>query len=146
MNKYEKNRMLGMQVMTATAIIAGAMLLPDMAMAATNAAGVAVTSPVDSVYTTLVNWTKSGIGRIIALLIIVVGISAGIIKQSLFALVIGVGAGLALNNADTVVSAMLPASLNDAVMASVNGASSSFMAFATDTALNAVNTAIAFLA
>jgi len=88
------------------AMLAGfACVLPDLAFA-----GVGVT-PLDTMWTTLMAWTQSSLGKIITLLIIVSGVAAGIMRQSLWAFVIGVGGGLGLYNSPTIINALFPAVL-----------------------------------
>jgi len=82
-----------------------AFLLPEMAFA-----GVGVT-PLDTMWTTLMTWTQSSLGKIITILIIVSGVAAGIMRQSLWAFVIGIGGGLGLYNSPTIINALFPAVL-----------------------------------
>jgi len=82
-----------------------AFLMPDLALA-----GVGVT-PLDTMWNTLVLWTQSSLGKIITILIIVAGVAAGIMRQSLWAFVIGIGGGLGLYNAPTIINALFPAVL-----------------------------------
>lgn len=79
------------------------MLTPDTVMAGVTA------TPVDTVWTQLVGWTQGSVGKIITLLIVVVGVAAGIIKQSLWAFVIGLGGGIGLYNTPNIVNTLFPA-------------------------------------
>ncbi|MFC6276960.1 TraA family conjugative transfer protein [Psittacicella hinzii] len=58
-------------------------------------------------YTTLVAWTDGPLGKFIALLAILIGIAAGILRQSLVAVVIGLGAAIIFANAPTIIDAIM---------------------------------------
>lgn len=81
----------------------------------------------DSVYATLTEWTEGTLGRIITLSMIVVGVVAGIGRQSLLAFATGLGAGVGMYNApaivDTILQATIPASasITPALMTLSNG-------------------------
>jgi len=60
---------------------------------------------------TLVNWIQGYLGRIIVLVLIGVGIVAGIARQSIMAFAVGIGAGLGLNAIPTVLDNMMAATL-----------------------------------
>jgi conjugal transfer pilus assembly protein TraA len=65
-----------------------------------------------SVYDTLVGWAQGTLGKVISLVMIMVGIVAGVARQNLMAFAVGIAAGLGLYTApfivDNVVSATLP--------------------------------------
>ncbi|RIY33684.1 hypothetical protein CKF54_02455 [Psittacicella hinzii] len=59
------------------------------------------------IYRTLVAWTDGPLGKFIALLAIIIGIAAGIMRQSLTAVVIGLGAAIIFANAPTIIDAIM---------------------------------------
>ena len=63
----------------------------------------------DDIYTLLVGWTQGTLGKIIALGMFMVGLSAGIVNQSIVAVVIGIGGALALYYGPTVISGVVAA-------------------------------------
>lgn len=79
-------------------------LAPDFAHA-----GAAVGGPLDDVYTTLTTWTQGSVGKVVMIAFILVGIVAGIAKQSLIAFAVGIGAGLGIYNAPTIVDTVFTA-------------------------------------
>ena len=62
-----------------------------------------------SVYDTIVDWSQGTLGRIIALAMVLVGMVAGVVRQSIMAVVIGIAGGMALYNAPTVIEAIMTA-------------------------------------
>lgn len=66
---------------------------------------------VDQVWQMLADFVQGPMGRIITLLIIVIGVAAGIITQSLAAFAVGIGAALGLSFAPTIVEGLLGGSL-----------------------------------
>lgn len=65
----------------------------------------------DAVYTTLVGWAQGSLGKVAALSMILVGIVAGVVRQSLMAFVVGIAAGLGLYTAPTIVDGIVTATL-----------------------------------
>lgn len=63
----------------------------------------------DDIYTLLVGWTQGTLGKIIALGMFMVGLSAGIVNQSIVSVVIGIGGALALYYSPTVISGVVSA-------------------------------------
>lgn len=61
------------------------------------------------VWDTLVEWSQGTLGRIIAMAMILVGLVAGVVRQSIMGLVIGVAAGMGLYNASSVIEALMTA-------------------------------------
>jgi len=106
MIKTHKNKMIALAAMSITLVLA-----PEFANAAVGGAAVGGTAEFGSIWTTLMAWTQGTLGRIITLLIIVAGIGAGIMQQSLWSFVIGIAAGLGLYNAPTIITALMPAVL-----------------------------------
>lgn len=64
-----------------------------------------------TIHDTLVGWIQGYLGRIIVLVLIGVGIVAGIARQSIMAFAVGIGAGLGLNAIPTVLTNMMGATL-----------------------------------
>ena len=65
----------------------------------------------DAVYTTLVNWAQGSLGKVAALSMILVGIVAGVVRQSLMAFVVGIAGGLGLYTAPTIIDGIVSATL-----------------------------------
>jgi len=65
----------------------------------------------DSVWTMLTDWTQGTLGRILAGTLIIVGIAAGILRQSLMGFVVGIAAGVGLYNAPDVINSIFTATL-----------------------------------
>lgn len=65
----------------------------------------------DPVWQMLVEFVEGTLGRIITLLIIVAGIAAGILTQSLGAFAVGVGAGIGLAFTPQIVQALVSATV-----------------------------------
>jgi len=81
------------------------MLVPEQAMAGT---GGTYLLPV---WTEIVNLTQGTLGRIITILIVIGGIAAAVVRQSLWAFIIGLSAGVGLYNTPTIVSALVTGTL-----------------------------------
>ncbi len=79
-------------------VAVGAIALGSDAMAGTGG------TEFDDIYNLLVGWTQGTLGKIIALGMFMVGLAAGIVNQSIVAVVIGIGGALALYYAPTVIS------------------------------------------
>ena len=61
------------------------------------------------VWDTLVEWTQGTLGRIIAIAMVLVGVVAGVTRNSIMGLVVGVAAGMGLYNAPVVIEAIMGA-------------------------------------
>ena len=81
------------------------LVLPDMVQAASSS------GPLTDVYTTLTSWTQGNVGKTSALAMILVGVIAGIARQSLMAFAVGLGGGLGLYNAPTMIDTVFNATL-----------------------------------
>lgn len=90
------------KAVVASALAAAAVVSTD-AMAGTGG------TEFDDIYTLLVGWTQGTLGKIIALGMFMVGLSAGIINQSIVAVVVGIGGALALYYGPTVISGVVSA-------------------------------------
>lgn len=62
-----------------------------------------------SIYTLLLGWSQGSLGKVIALAMFLVGLSAGIINQSIAAVVVGVGGALSLFYGPSVISGVVSA-------------------------------------
>jgi conjugal transfer pilus assembly protein TraA len=65
----------------------------------------------DPVWNLVTDWIQGSLGRTIAGLIVLIGVIAGIARQSLMALAVGIGGGVGLFYAPTVINATLTSSL-----------------------------------
>jgi len=83
-----------------------ALVAPDAALAGAGGA------EFNDIYVTLTGWMTGLLGRVIAVTMIIVGIVAGVARQSIMGFVMGIAAGLGMFTApgiiDAVVSATLP--------------------------------------
>jgi conjugal transfer pilus assembly protein TraA len=68
----------------------------------------------DEVWETLRGWTEGTLGRIIAGAIILVGIIAGIARQSLMAFAIGIAGGMGLSYSPEIIETIMTATLEKA--------------------------------
>lgn len=64
-----------------------------------------------TIWDTLVDWIEGTLGRIITAAIVIVGIVAGIVRQSLMAFAIGIGGGMGLYNSPTIIEELFSATL-----------------------------------
>lgn len=65
----------------------------------------------DSVWITLTDWMQGTLGRILIGLMILTGIGAGVLRQSLMPFVTGVGGGVGLYAAPNVIESIMTATL-----------------------------------
>lgn len=86
-------------------LVAASMVAPDAAFAGTGG------TEFDAVWTTLTEWMQGTLGKIAAGTMILVGIIAGIARQSLFSFAVGIGGGIGLYNTPTIVDAVMTATL-----------------------------------
>lgn len=82
-----------------------ALMLPVLAMAGTGG------TEFEQIWGTLQDWIEGTLGRIIAAAIVVVGIVAGIVRQSLIAFAIGIGGGMGLYNTPAIIEEIMGATL-----------------------------------
>lgn len=71
----------------------------------------------DGVWATLTGWMAGTLGKIAAGTMILVGIIAGIAKQNLFAFAAGIGGGIGLYNAPSIIDSMFTATISQAQFA-----------------------------
>ena len=86
----------------ASSAVAAVALAPE-AMAGTGG------TEFDDIHTLLVGWIQGTLGKIIALGIFMVGLSAGIVNQSIVSVVIGIDGALALYYGPTVINGVVAA-------------------------------------
>ena len=86
-------------------LLIAALVMPQEALAGTSG------TEFDNLWTTLKGWVQGTLGRIIAGAMILVGIIAGIARQSLMAFAIGIGGGMGLYQSPAIVEAILTATL-----------------------------------
>ena len=82
-----------------------ALVLPGVAAAGTGG------EALSDVWLQISDFTQGTLGRIIAGLMVVAGLGAGIMRQSLGGFIVGLGAGIGLYNAPTVLEEMVSATL-----------------------------------
>lgn len=68
----------------------------------------------DTVWTTLTDWMQGTLGKIASGAMILVGIIAGVARQSLMAFAVGIGGGVGLYNTPTIVDNVMTATLEHA--------------------------------
>ncbi len=90
---------------TKTAVVVAALMLPMLALAGTGG------TEFEQIWGTLQDWIEGTLGRIIAAAIVVVGIVAGIVRQSLIAFAIGIGGGMGLYNTPAIIEEIMGATL-----------------------------------
>jgi len=99
-------RTLALTAVLISAGVACLMLTPESALAGTGG------TEFQATYDMLIGWMTGLLGRIIAIAFIIVGLIAGVARQSIMSFAIGISAGLGLFMApdiiDAVVSATLP--------------------------------------
>lgn len=105
----------------AMALLVVSAVAPEHALAGTGG------TEFDSVWTTLSDWMQGTLGKIAAGAMILVGIIAGVARQSLMAFAVGIGGGVGLYNTPTIIDNVLSATLanvpaaTDAVVTISNG-------------------------
>ena len=65
----------------------------------------------DSIWTTLTDWMQGTLGKIISGAMILVGIIAGVVRQSLMSFAVGVGGGIGLYNTPGIIDNVMTATL-----------------------------------
>ncbi len=93
------------QMVLISAIGVIGLLITDPALAGTGG------TAFDAVWNTLKDWTQGTLGRIIAGAMVIVGLVAGIARQSLMGFALGVGGGMGLYNTPTVIESVMSATL-----------------------------------
>ena len=79
-----------LQLLALLALALGMAALPEMALAGTGG------TEFSDIYTLLSGWAKGTLGKVIAIGVFLVGVTAGIVQQSLMAAAVGIGAALVM--------------------------------------------------
>ncbi|MGE0383521.1 MAG: TraA family conjugative transfer protein [Gammaproteobacteria bacterium] len=87
-----------------TAALVLSVIAPD-AFAGTNG------TEFQNIYTQITDWMTGFLGRLIAAAMVLVGIIAGVARQSLTGFLLGVGSGLGLSAAPTIINGIVSATL-----------------------------------
>jgi len=99
----EDDARLMKRVVIALAIVGALAVLFAPGMADAGVGGTAL----NPVWTQVVDLTQGTLGRIITLLIVVGGIAAAVVRQSLWAFIIGMSAGIGLYNSPTIINSLV---------------------------------------
>ena len=108
MLKFLKNIDSNLATSLVVLVAMSAVLIAPDAMAGTGGA------EFDSIWTTLTDWMQGTLGKIASGAMILVGIIAGVARQSIMAFAVGVGGGIGLYNTPTVIDLMMTATLENA--------------------------------
>jgi len=83
-------------------------LLPASALALVSGAALAGTggTEFDAMYTMIRDWTEGTLGKLLAVSAFLIGMGMGIVRQSILAIVLGVGFALALAYTPTIIDAV----------------------------------------
>ncbi len=65
----------------------------------------------DGIWTLVTDWTQGSLGRVISGVLVLVGIIGGIARQSLMAFAVGIGGGVGLFYAPTIIDAVVTGAL-----------------------------------
>ena len=104
------------KVAGATALMAAAMIAPEVMAGSGTVTGVTTGATAgaefNSVWETLTGWMTGTLGKVAAGSMILVGIIAGVVKQSLMSFAVGAGGGVGLYQTPTVIDAMFGSTLD----------------------------------
>lgn len=76
-------------------------------------------SEFDSIWDTVKDWTQGTLGRVISVVMVLVGIIGGIARQSIIAFAIGVGGGIGLYNTPIIIESIVTATVSNQAMSVV---------------------------
>lgn len=97
-----------MMMLAVVAMVLAASIAPELVQAGTGG------TEFDSVWTTLTDWMEGTLGKIAAGAMILVGIIAGVARQSLMAFAVGIGGGVGLYNAPSIIDNVMTATIEHA--------------------------------
>lgn len=100
-----KHRQVLSTIMALSCLALVVVLMPSVSHAGTG------TGPLDTVYTTFMGWTEGNMGRLIAAIFAIVGIVAGIARQSIIAFVMCFGVAIGFANLQAILSSVMTATL-----------------------------------
>jgi len=66
----------------------------------------------DTIWVTLTDWMQGTLGRVVAGSMVLVGIVAGIVRQSIMSFATGVGGGVGLYNTPTIIESIMTATVS----------------------------------
>ncbi|MDG1580857.1 TraA family conjugative transfer protein [Pseudomonas sp. GOM6] len=87
-------------------LVVGLMCATQMAMAGTGG------DSFDTIWVTLTDWMQGTLGRVVAGSMVLVGIVAGIVRQSIMSFATGVGGGVGLYNTPTIIESIMTATVS----------------------------------
>jgi conjugal transfer pilus assembly protein TraA len=84
------------------------LLLPSLALAVVSAGAVAGTAGTefDTMYGMVKDWTEGTLGKLLAVSAFLIGMGMGIVRQSILAIVLGIGFALALAYTPNIIDAI----------------------------------------
>lgn len=91
------------------ALVAVFLLMPETAWAGSDTAGDTDGEEFIGIYDWLKGAIQGTLGKLLALAIIAVGIGVGVVRQSIMAFVIGIGAAIGLYNVPNIIDAIMTA-------------------------------------
>ncbi len=83
------------------------MVFAMVAMLALPAMASTANTDFDAVFTTLKDWVEGSLGRVLAIAMIIIGITMGVARQSIMAFAIGIAAGLGLYTAPAIIESIV---------------------------------------
>lgn len=94
-----------------TSLIQAMFVVAFLTLMATSAHAGAGGTEFDDVWESIKDWTQGGLGRVIAGGMVLIGVAAGMARQSLMAFALGVGGAMGLFYAPTILESIMTATL-----------------------------------
>lgn len=94
-----------------TSLLQALFLVAFLALMASSAHAGAGGTEFDDVWVSIKDWTQGGLGRVIAGGMVLIGVAAGMARQSLMAFALGVGGAMGLFYAPTILESIMTATL-----------------------------------